>query len=764
MASTLYRDTGFTLMHLVEDIKEGRLALPDIQRPFVWPTAKARDLFDSMYRGYPVGTLMFWQTDADPGSTRQIGTGAVERVPQLLVVDGQQRLTSLYAVLTGEPVLTKSYESKRIRIGFRPEDETFVVTDAAIENDPEFIPDITKLWEQGYKGVIRRFMDRLEELSGGSLSDSDRERLEERIDKVRSLREFRFQVIELDADEEQVAEIFVRINSEGVQLNQSDFILTLMSVHWEKGRRELEAFCRAAVEAGPSDLSPRNPYLEKPSPDQLLRVGVALAFRRARLQHVYSILRGKDLDTGKVSAELRERQFEKLEQAQQLVLDLDNWHEFLECLRFAGFRNRKMITSDATIVYSYALWLIGKHDFNLDTKTLRRVIGRWFFMTHTTGRYTNSPESQFEFDLGRIADLKPGDGDAYVAELDRVVRANFTNDYWTISLPNRLDTSSSRSPVWFAYLAALNLLDAELLFGGGKVKDSIDAAMTRSRSIERSNLFPKRYLAGHGVTSARQINAIGNMALIDWSSDPASSEADPAQYWPILSARLGGERLKDHMRWHALPVGWEQLDYPEFLEKRRSLIAAVVREAFERLWDGQPANHSLSIEELIRSPESQNLEFKTTVCRNMRTGEVDRARSHVVVKTVCGFLNAEGGSLVIGVGENDAGNEVIGVEGDMATLGKSKANQDGYEMYLRQVLDANLSVPTVSTVKIRFHQVQGRTLCELAVAQSGRPVFAKPPKHQGSSKATDFWVRVGNATKQLHGDDMVRYQEDHWGQ
>src|SRR5690606_41311830 len=114
-------------------------------------------------------------------------------------------------------------------------------------------------------------MDRLEELSGGSLSDSDRERLEERIDKVRSLREFRFQVIELDADEEQVAEIFVRINSEGVQLNQSDVILTLVSVHWEKGRGALEAFCRAAVEAGPSDLSPRNPYLEKPSPDQLLR-------------------------------------------------------------------------------------------------------------------------------------------------------------------------------------------------------------------------------------------------------------------------------------------------------------------------------------------------------------------------------------------------------------------------------------------------------------------------------------------------------------
>lgn len=157
---SLYKDTNYRLFHLVEDIKHGKLALPDIQRPFVWSSTKIRDLLDSMYRGYPVGTLMFWETGAEAG-TRQIGFGETDRTPQLLIVDGQQRLTSLFAIFTGSDVLTKSFERKRIRIAFCPDTEMFEVADAAIDHDPEFIADITKLWTGGYKTIVRDFMDRL---------------------------------------------------------------------------------------------------------------------------------------------------------------------------------------------------------------------------------------------------------------------------------------------------------------------------------------------------------------------------------------------------------------------------------------------------------------------------------------------------------------------------------------------------------------------------------------------------------------------------
>ena len=187
MAPTVYRDTGYTLMHLIEEIRHGKIALPDIQRPFVWSAAQVRDLFDSMYRGYPVGTLMFWETGADAG-VRQVGGGEHDGVARLLIVDGQQRLTSLFAVLTGRPVLTSRYRQKQIRIAFRPRDETFEVTDAAIERDPEYIADITVLWAGKYRATVRAFLDRLGTHRGSRLDDADgdwsdqQDLLEERID------------------------------------------------------------------------------------------------------------------------------------------------------------------------------------------------------------------------------------------------------------------------------------------------------------------------------------------------------------------------------------------------------------------------------------------------------------------------------------------------------------------------------------------------------------------------------------------------------
>jgi hypothetical protein len=753
----LYRDTGYTLNHLVLDIGAGRIALPDIQRPFVWSSAKARDLFDSMYRGYPIGTIMLWETGVDTG-TRKIGDSE-DRSPQFLIVDGQQRLTSLYAVLTGQQVLTKTFDRKHIRIGFRPADETFEVTDAAIERDPEFIPDITALWTEGRKRTVREFLKRLSEVRDGGLTEADEDLLEDRLDQVHDLEAFRFQVIELasTADEEQVAEIFVRINSEGVKLNQADFILTLMSVHWEKGRRALEAFSRAAVDSSVSGPSPRNPYIE-PSPDQMLRVGVALAFRRARLQHVYSILRGKDLESGGVSADRRTAQFETLAGSQERALDLTHWHEFLKCLYGAGFRSSRMITSENAVLFSYALWLIGRIDFGLDLNSLRAVIGRWFFMAHTTGRYTSSPESQLESDLGRIADLPRGDGQAFVTELDRLVTANFTNDYWEISLPNRLDNSSSRSPALSAYLAALNLLDAEVLFSDIKVRHLLEPSTLAPRAMERHHLFPRKYLEKMAVTGTRQVNAIANMAFLDWAENASISDNAPIDYWPLMSAKVPSDRLKRQVRLHALPVGWEQLDYATFLARRRPLIAKVVREGFATLWGSENVPVDATIEDLIAAGESQTTEFKSTARWNLHTEQPDPKLEHVIVKAVCGFLNAEGGTLLIGVDDN---GRVLGLHNDFSTLG-GKGNLDGYELFLRQLLDINISVATAGTVRVRFESVGGQHICVVSAAASGKPVFAKPPKGSASN-AEEFWVRTGNSTRQLHGDDLLEYREQHWG-
>src|SRR5690606_12043130 len=202
--------------------------------------------------------------------------------------------------------------------------------DAAIRRNPEWIPNISELWASGnssYK-MVKGFLKALSDAKG-ELTEDEEELISHNLDRLFDLQKYPFTALEIAAsvDEEQVADIFVRINSEGVKLNQADFLLTLLSVFWDDGRADLERFCRSARQApGASDAaSPYNHFIQ-PDPDQLLRVSVALGFGRGRLKSVYQVLRGKDADTGEFSPSLREAQFERLAEAQGHVLKLAYWH------------------------------------------------------------------------------------------------------------------------------------------------------------------------------------------------------------------------------------------------------------------------------------------------------------------------------------------------------------------------------------------------------------------------------------------------------
>ena len=311
-----------------------------------------------------------------------------------------------------------------------------------------------------------------------------------------------------------------------------------------------------------------------------------MAFRRAVLKHVYSILRGKDLETGERSAQRREKQFDRLQQAQDHVVNLLHWHEFLQCLERAGFRGSKMISGENAILYSYALWLIGRVDYQVPLNQLKEIIARWFFMAHTTGRYSGSFETRFEADVARLSGVAPGDTSGFIAALDQVIRDTLTADYWDITLPNGLATSASKSPALLAYIAALNILDADVLLSTSKVRSRLDPAITLKKGIERHHLFPKGHLKSVlGISDTKRVNQIANFALVDWVENIAISDLAPSAYWPaqVEAKGLEGVRLRDAMYWHALPDGWTQMSYEDFLVARRKLMASVVRDALARL-------------------------------------------------------------------------------------------------------------------------------------------------------------------------------------
>ena len=583
MAEVLFKKVDYILKKLVEDISMGEIGLPDIQRPFVWSMTKVRDLFDSMYRGFPIGYLLFWENGSSD-THRTIGAGPKQKVARLLIVDGQQRLTSLYAVMKAVPVITKNFKSQRIKIAFHPLSEKFEVSNAAIEKDVEWIPDISILWQPDTKphAFKRKFLEKLGKRRPLTVEEEDI--IHERIDRLIKLEEYPLTALEISSsvDEDKVSEIFVRINSKGTPLNQANFILTLMSVFWDEGRKELEEFCRRSKAPSPDGSpSPFNHYL-RPNPDQLLRVSVALGFRRARLEHVYSLLRGKDLETRQFSDEQRVKQFALLQEAQVYALDLQNWHEFFKVLKRAGYPSDQLISSQMAVLYTYALWLIGKRDFKVDLYRLREVMARWFFMATLTGRYTGSPETRFEQDMALLRGANRADD--FVRILDEQISAVLTKDYWEVTLPNELETAAARNTAQFAYYATLCLLEARVLYSKMKVSELLDpTTKAKKTALERHHLFPRKYLQRIGVREKRLINQVANYALVEWSDNIKISDRAPRDYVPELEERFASDELQQMYDWHGLPSNWYELDYKDFLKERRRRIALIIKSGFERL-------------------------------------------------------------------------------------------------------------------------------------------------------------------------------------
>ncbi len=589
MKAALFKEVSYPLPKLMEDIDKGIICLPDRHRPFVWKKSQVRDLLDSMYKGYPVGYLLFWPNGGGNGH-KQICPEAKPKAPQLLVVDGRQRLASLYAVVHGGLVCRSESLYGPIWIAFRPRDEKFEVADAAVREDPEFIANISVMWLKytGSDSFVAAYMQKLR--ASRQLSPEEEKSIPVALERLWDVKNYTFSALELspNASEEQVAQVFVRINSAGVTHTQSDFLMTLMSVFWDEGRHEIERFCREARIPAPCGGSPFD-YFIRPDPNELLRVSVGLGFRRARLQHVYSILRGKDLETGEFSEDRRTQQFEVLKGAQSEVLELHNWYHFLATLLAAGYRNADMITSRVGLIYSYVMYLLGRRHYKLYSRDLPKSIARWFFMTSLTGRYSNSPESQLEADLLKLQTVRGPEEFRQV--LDQIILQALTDDFWNIGLPNSLATSTARSPSLYAYYAALNLLGARALFSKLIVYDLLDPALKAIKNAtERHHLFPKNYLKKLGITERSDINQIANFAVLAWTDNINISDRCPNEYFPEYEQRCvedgDSDELTNMRFWHALPDGWEKLNYQEFLMARRKLMAKVIRAGFEKLLKG----------------------------------------------------------------------------------------------------------------------------------------------------------------------------------
>jgi hypothetical protein len=684
--TALFNPLNGHLEQLFSYIDIGDLGLPDIQRPFVWRDAKVRNLFDSLYRGFPIGSYLLWRNTAN-GRAHQIGEKEHEhKDPSLLIIDGQQRLTALYSVFRGIAVKDENYEDRIITIAFNPITEEFRVADAATQRNPEFINNVTELFSKvSTRTFINLYLEKLrkekgnlekkcqllfervsrkEELNKGDvellcdkikssemfnednvlwgklgitardtteneenseeenesedetdivevLNDTlsllspeeldilrialtkpetiDDELTSSHIEKLYNLKNYPFNALEIipGLTEEQVAEIFTRINSAGTVLKQADFILTLLSVFWADGRSQIDNFCKSAKKAPDKDQreSPYN-YIFEPTPKDLVRVTVGLGFGRGKMKDAYAILTGRDFATNKISVTLREEQFEKFKETQAVVIDNTNWHGFLKIILGLGFKSKDLISSSNNIANAYILYLIAKKRFALDHKELEKHIGKWFFFSSVTSRYSYSPETQMESDLNYFKNAR--DKDDFMRLLNEAIESELTNDFWEITVPNKLLVSSSKkNALRNTFFAGLIKTSANVLFSERKVGDLFDPALKkRKKDLEKHHIFPKNYLAQTFNLDRRQINQVANFTYLEFEDNIDISDSAPKDYFLEIKKRYYENKeaiLNKMLADHCLPDKFYEMEYNEFLKERRKLMARQIRSAFESL-------------------------------------------------------------------------------------------------------------------------------------------------------------------------------------
>ena len=591
MAQELFERVDRQVNNLLDDVINGRIGLPDLQRPFVWPDSKVRNLFDSMMKGFPIGYVMLWASPTDYNNTKSIGIGEKQfKRPDDLVIDGQQRLTSLLAAITGTKVLDKNFKEKRIKISFDPLAKDFQVWSQAFERSHQYIADIADVFKAHENLEISKFRRALiQRMNEGrkrnelpELTDEEQDRIEDNINALLSLRNYTIPTLRIlsKADEEDVAEIFRRVNSGGQNLNENNFIETLLAVYDNEIHDKIKKFC--ADSRVPAKNTSYNQIIDV-DPSHIIRVAIAYGFHRARMRYGYKLLRGDDLDAGTTSAETREKNMQIFREALDRVINLNDWHNFINLFSEAGYLGKDQVRSNYVVVFSYVFFLMGKYEYNVPPVELRQAIIRWIFMSTITSFYSSSPESTVERQMADLRNIH--DSKAFIEYLDNTVKLEMNDTYFSVDLVKQLTSSSASSPLWFGYIASINVLGTTMLFSNTpQSKYWLIGTDGDKKAIDKHHIFPKHYLEEIGIESDRDRTQLANFTYLDYNTNIDISDNPPVDYVEKYKSKLGTEVYAKSLADNAIPLGFENLDYFEFLEQRRKLMAGIIKKAYDKLW------------------------------------------------------------------------------------------------------------------------------------------------------------------------------------
>jgi len=594
----LYSVTPHPIETILTWVKSGEIAIPEIQRPFVWEATKVRNLLDSLYQGYPVGYLIAWR---NPTVKLKDGTSSAGK---RILIDGQQRVTALMASILGREVLNKDYETVRIKIAFSPLRQVFEVSNPAKTNSSEWIEDVSAVFAP--KASLFHLADGYIKANPGC----DKDKVYVVLERLRSITNNHLGIIELndDLDIETVTEVFIRVNSAGASLSQADFAMSKIAANETYGgnklRKAIDYFCHLSVAPdfyakikngdpafAESEFFTKMAWLKDvnddiydPSYTDMLRVAFTSRFNRGKLQDLVALLSGRNFETKQFEDAIAEDSFGKLKAGILDFVSQTHFERFTMILRSAGFVASSLISSQNVINFAYVVYLKGRAA-GVPAAELERTVRRWFVMAVLTGRYSGSAETKFD------EDVRSMESHGITAYADAVIASQLSESYWNGLLPRNLETSSASSPYFLTYQAAQVKLGDE-----GFLSRDITALDLILNRCDVHHIYPRNHLKGQGMSKGKY-NQIANFVLTQTEINIAIGDKAPETYFAELAIQCSGgtkkyggidslDQMRANFRANCIPERLLEGDIPTFdayLEERRQLMAEKIREYFEKL-------------------------------------------------------------------------------------------------------------------------------------------------------------------------------------
>jgi hypothetical protein len=585
--------------HLIETlltwVKSGEIAIPEIQRPFVWDSSKVRDLMDSLYQGFPIGYVIAWRNP-----NVRLKDGSMSEGKKILI-DGQQRVTALTAAILGEYVIDKTYKRVKIKIAFNPLLEKFEVQNPAILKDVSWLPNISVAinGEISILKLVRQYLSQN--------PDADEDVVEKSFTNLINIPKKQIGIIELahDLDIETVTEIFIRINSKGVVLSQADFAMSKIASNTDYNgnvlRKAIDYFCHLAIspefykhiedndkEFTKTDffqkmqwLKSENEDLYDPTYTDMIRVAFTSQFNRGKLSDLVSLLSGRNFETRTFEDSIAEESFSKFKVGVLNFMNETNFKRFLMIIKSAGFISPKLIRSQNALNFAYILYLKLK-ELNVNSVAIESYVRRWFVYSTLTGRYSGSAESYFDYDIKQIHE-RPFD--EYLREKEE---GELSEAFWNASLPQSLDTSVASSPYFNVFLASqVKTNDKGFLSKDVLVSDLI------SLRGDIHHLFPRDYLKKNGLDRGIY-NQIANYVFMQSEINIKVGNKPPKDYFGLINKQIDDDNklvsgissqneLLENLRSNCVPTEIMNMDiddYAEFLILRRKLMAQKIKQYY----------------------------------------------------------------------------------------------------------------------------------------------------------------------------------------